>query len=92
MTMNTTSQPAGAGAAGEGRGERLARAKETVRRFGEEARDELRKPTTGAAVAGAAIVGAAVVWGAAEAAIGAVSAYVVYRILKRRESNHRYTQ
>jgi hypothetical protein len=62
----------------------LVGGEETLKRFGEEARDEVRRPTFGAAVAGAVVVGAAAIWGVAEAAVGALTAYVVFRILKNR--------
>jgi len=58
---------------------------EALRRIREEATRELKKPTTAAALAGGAIIGAAMVWGLAEAALGATAAFVVYRILKKRQ-------
>jgi hypothetical protein len=61
----------------------VAEGKEAFRNLSNEAREEIKKPTTGAAIAGAAVVGAAAIWGAAEAAVGAAAAYIVYRILKR---------
>jgi hypothetical protein len=64
--------------------ELVTESKETIRHFGQEARKEMTKPTTGAAIAGAVVVGAAIVWGLPEAAIGAAAAYVVYRILEKR--------
>ncbi len=59
---------------------------ETLQRFAHESREEMKRPTFGAALAGAAVVGAAVTLGVGEAAIGALAAYVVYRILKERRS------
>jgi len=64
----------------------LAESEETLKRFGDEARDEVKRPTFGAAIAGATVVGAAAIWGVAEAAVGALTAYVVFRILKKRRA------
>jgi hypothetical protein len=62
----------------------LADGGEALRRIGRQAREEMKKPTVGAALVGAAVVGSAVLLGIAETAIGAAAAYVVYRMLKRR--------
>jgi hypothetical protein len=56
-------------------------------RASHQANTELRKPTTGAALTGAAVAGAAAIFGLPEAAIGAVAAFVVYRMLKRRNDD-----
>ena len=64
--------------------EAMSEGKEALRHFGDETRKEMKKPTTGAAIAGAVVVGAATLWGVAEAALGAAAAFVVYRILKGR--------
>jgi hypothetical protein len=62
----------------------IAAGEETLKRLGRQAREEMKKPTTGAAVAGAVVAGSAVLLGVAETVIGAAAAYVVYRLLKRR--------
>jgi hypothetical protein len=62
----------------------VAGGEEVLKRVGRQAREEMKKPTTGAAVAGALVVGSAFFLGVAETAIGAAAAYVVYRILRRR--------
>jgi hypothetical protein len=85
--MSSTSEPStGRSVLAEQRDEILTATKETLKRLGEDTRIEMRKPTTGAAIAGALVVGAAVLLGPGEAAVGAASAYVVYRMLKRRDS------
>jgi hypothetical protein len=72
------------------RGERfVAGGKDALRRLKQEAREELRKPTTGAAIAGAVTIGAATIWGPAEAGLGALAAYTVYRILKKQRAPER---
>jgi hypothetical protein len=65
----------------------VAKSEQSLKRIGRETREELKKPTFAAAIVGAVVVGAAVVWGAAEAAVGAVAAYVVYRILRQRSAS-----
>jgi hypothetical protein len=71
----------------EGRIERLAaQTKDAVGFVGKEMAHELKKPTTGAAIAGAVVVGAAVTLGALETALGAATAYVTFRILKAMRS------
>lgn len=50
------------------------------------ARRALNKPGIGAAVAGAAVLAAGAVWGATEAAVAAVAAYVVFRMLRDRRA------
>lgn len=45
-------------------------------------KEELKRPWPGAAVAGAVVLGAAAVFGAAEAAVGAVAAYITYEMIK----------
>jgi hypothetical protein len=62
----------------------VCESKDALGVLSKEVAGELKKPTTGAAVAGAAVVGAAVVFGAAEAAVGALAAYAVHRMLKNR--------
>jgi|SRR5580693_9868776 hypothetical protein len=101
--MNTTNQASSGDAArndetsskqsekGESLGKRgrqvLTDSEENFKKFGEEAREEIKRPTFGAALAGAAAVGAASLWGVAEAAVGALTAYIVFRILKKRRSH-----
>jgi hypothetical protein len=50
----------------------------------------MKKPATGAAIAGTVTIAAAILWGAAEAAVGAGAAYVVYRLLRRRAMGHEH--
>ncbi len=77
----------------EGRMERLAaQTKDAVGFVSKEMAHELKKPTTGAAIAGAAVVGAAVTLGALETALGAATAYVTFRILKAMRSKEREPQ
>jgi hypothetical protein len=48
------------------------------------ARQALKTPLIGAAVAGAAVLAAGAVWGASEAAVAAIAAYMVFRMLAKR--------
>jgi hypothetical protein len=52
--------------------------------LGRKAGRMLRKPGIGALVAGAAVLAAGAVWGASEAAVAAVAAYAVFRMLRKR--------
>jgi hypothetical protein len=47
------------------------------------ASEELKKPSTGAAIAGALVIGAAVVVGVPETILGATAGLIVYRILRK---------
>ena len=67
----------------------VSESKSAVAKFGKDMAGELKKPTTGAAVAGAVVAGAAMTVGAAETALGAATAYVTYRILKRKHAKER---
>jgi hypothetical protein len=65
--------------------EKLAhRARGEGRHAVERARRALKKPAVGAAAAGGAVLFAAGLWGASEAAVGALAAYGVYRLLRGR--------
>ncbi len=57
---------------------------EEARAVWDRAVDKMRKPSVGAAVAGAAVLAAGAVWGASEAAVAAIAAYAVFRMLRRR--------
>ena len=48
--------------------------------------DTLEKPAVGAVTAGAVVLAAAALIGASEAAVGALAAYGVYRLLQRRRA------
>jgi hypothetical protein len=52
----------------------------------------LKKPSVGAAVAGGAVLAAAGIWGASEAAVGALAAYGVYRLLTRGQRRQLHRQ
>jgi hypothetical protein len=56
--------------------------KRSLERLGQEVRQDVKSPLTGAAVAGAALVGAALMFGVPEALLGAAAGLVVYRMLK----------
>jgi hypothetical protein len=43
----------------------------------------MRKPAVGAVIAGAAVLAAGALWGASEAAVAAIAAYAVFRMLRR---------
>jgi hypothetical protein len=61
--------------------EQLTReARELLRKVAE----KTRKPSVGAAVAGTAVLAAGAIWGASEAAVAAVAAYAVFRMLRKR--------
>jgi hypothetical protein len=45
---------------------------------------QTRKPSVGATIAGAAVLAAGALWGATEAAMAAVAAYMVFRMLRKR--------
>ncbi len=60
-------------------------ARELLRRVA----DKTRKPSVGAAVAGAAVLTAGAIWGASEAAVAAVAAYAVFRMLRKRGHSSR---
>jgi hypothetical protein len=51
--------------------------------LGRKAARMLRKPAIGAVVAGAAVLAAGALWGATEAAVAAVAAYAVFRMLRK---------
>jgi hypothetical protein len=57
---------------------------EETRELWHKAADKMRKPSVGATIAGVAVLAAGAVWGASEAAIAAVAAYVVFRMLRKR--------
>jgi hypothetical protein len=61
----------------------LSGSKEAFSSLGAGMTSELKKPTTGAAIAGGLVVGSAIAVGAAETAVGALAAYVVYRTIKK---------
>ena len=63
------------------------RAEQRFEKLEHEVRDEIREPTTGAALAGAAVVGASLIFGLPQAALGATAGYVVYRMLKKRRGS-----
>jgi hypothetical protein len=58
-------------------------AQELWRRVSQQA----RKPSVGATIAGAAVLAAGAIWGASEAAIAALAAYLVFRMLRKRGSS-----
>jgi hypothetical protein len=60
-------------------------ARELLRKVAE----KTRKPSVGAAVAGAAVLAAGAIWGASEAAVAAVAAYAVFRMLRKRWQSSR---
>ena len=64
-------------------GEVIHRAEARVRGVGHRMERTMEKPVMGAVVAGGAVLAAAVIWGAAEAAVAAMAAYGVYRIIRR---------
>ena len=69
----------------ERRMDRLAHLARGKSRFAiQRARHALRRPAVGAAAAGGAVLFAAGLWGASEAAVGALAAYGVYRMLTGR--------
>ena len=53
--------------------------------FAQRMRKALKKPAIGAAVAGGAVLAAGAVWGASEAAVAVLGAYVAYRVLRRKK-------
>jgi hypothetical protein len=94
MTMQQQEAKEGSGAQDQSSREHHL-AKEDLRRQAEHLRGEarelwhkasekMRKPSVGATIAGVAVLAAGAVWGATEAAIAAVAAYVVFRMLRKR--------
>lgn len=69
------------------RGDIVREGKQLLSRAKEEARQELKHSTTGAAIAGGAVVAAAMLIGLPETILGAAAGLVVYRILESRRSN-----
>jgi hypothetical protein len=65
-------------------GAMLQELRREVQAASDRARQMLKTPAIGAAVAGAAVLAAGAVWGASEAAIAALAAYVVFRMLTKR--------
>jgi len=63
----------------------LERVEDTLHQIATDTREELKKPTTGAAIAGGLAVAATMVLGWGEALVAAGTAYVVYRTLRRRQ-------
>jgi hypothetical protein len=60
--------------------------KEAFSSLGTGVANELKKPTTGAAIAGGLVVGSAIAVGALETAVGALAAYVVYHTMKKKKA------
>jgi hypothetical protein len=50
----------------------------------DEVKERIRKPWVGATMAGAAVLVAGATWGVGEAAIAAIAAYAVFRMLRER--------
>ena len=67
--------------------ELIAESDEALGAIAAHTREEMKKPTTAAAIAGAAVVGAAAMVGIVETALGATAAYATYRALKKRHSD-----
>jgi hypothetical protein len=61
----------------------------SIERVRRGASEELKKPSTGAAIAGALVIGAAVVVGVPETILGATAGIVVYRILRKGKGGER---
>lgn len=60
-----------------------------VRAAKDAARQQLKEPTTAAAVTGAAVMGAFFVFGILETAVGGAAAYVTYRLLQKERSDEK---
>ena|SRR5215475_4952862 len=61
---------------------------EEARELWHKARIKMRKPLVGASVAGAVALAAGAMWGPGEAAVAALAAYAVFRILRKRARKH----
>ena len=79
---------AGNGETSEKREQGIRRALHTIEHetkpWMERASHAMKKPVVAAAVAGGAVAAAAGMWGPTEAAFGALAAYAVYALMKRR--------
>jgi len=57
--------------------------------FAQRIRKAMKKPAIGATVAGGAVLAAGVLWGASEAAVAVLGAYVAYRVLRRKDRSQK---